>query len=167
METVWIALMEAQMRIVVMSDSHGDSRSVEELIAREHHADGFVHLGDGARDWIYTVPGSGQFLIGVRGNGDFGVALPLILTEDWEGKKFFCCHGHTFRVKMGLYELQAAASQIHADVILYGHTHIPDIERQGDRLLICPGSINAITGRGSYAVVTVEKDKVDASIYLL
>lgn len=155
------------MRIVVMSDSHGDSRAVEEVMARERRAAGFIHLGDGARDWMHTIPGAGQFLIGVRGNGDFNTDLPLTLIDEWCGKKIFCSHGHIYRVKMGLTELRLAAAAVKADITLYGHTHIPDIDRQGECWFICPGSINSNSGKASYAVLEITESKVNASIYRL
>lgn len=152
------------MRIVVMSDSHGNSRAVEEVLAREKRADGFVHLGDGARDWMQTIASAGQFLIGVRGNGDFNADLPLTLIDEWGGKKIFCCHGHLYRVKMGLSELRLAAAAVRADITLYGHTHLADIDRQGDRWFICPGSLSS-AGKPSYAVLEITDSKVEASIY--
>ena len=40
--------------------------------------------------------------------------------------KLFVTHGHAYGVKSGLGRLAERAKTLGADVVLYGHTHIPE-----------------------------------------
>jgi len=59
------------MKVVVISDTHGDSDIFYEIASRNQNADLFIHLGDGERefeDMCSAFPIS-AFLM-VRGNND-------------------------------------------------------------------------------------------------
>ena len=73
------------------------------------------------------------------------VLLPLC------GKIFFALHGHTRAVKSGLQILSEAAREKNADIVLYGHTHIPRAERIDGIWFLCPGSIRD----GAYGIVDI------------
>ena len=36
--------------------------------------------------------------------------------------------------------------EVHADMVLYGHTHVPDLSADGPRLLLNPGSLSRPRG---------------------
>ena len=83
------------MRIVVLSDSHGNAAVVEQII-RRHQADaeGFLHLGDGAREFenaacLYE----GRVFWGLRGNCDWGIDLPSERVLTLEGVRLFSATG--------------------------------------------------------------------------
>ncbi|MEG0145820.1 MAG: metallophosphoesterase family protein, partial [Clostridia bacterium] len=59
-------------------------------------------------------------------------------------------HGNTYRVKQGLLMLAYGAREVGADIVLYGHTHIPSVDRDGPLLLINPGALMD----GRYAILT-------------
>ena len=120
------------MTLLVLSDSHGHPDRIAEAIRRVH-PDGILFAGDGLRDLTYCdVPCP---LWAVRGNCDW-VTSPLIVDGDrleaedevlvtLEGIRILLTHGHRYGVKGGLGAAVAHAERQRADVLIYGHTHVP------------------------------------------
>jgi len=138
------------MRMLVFSDSHGDTARMRRVIERTP-ADVILHLGDGARDFEQlseTVETRALFLA-VRGNCDGVSDWPLERLFDREGIRFLMLHGHTHQVKHGTERLARYAEAKEVDVVLYGHTHRAEdryvpAEGEGRPLrLFNPGSIGA------------------------
>lgn len=141
------------MRIVVMSDSHGRSDAINAAIRREGNFQLLVHLGDGASDVRRMQTAlEGKPLLQVRGNCDFAAAdLPEFIVTQEGGKTLFCTHGHRQYVKYGEQNLIEEARKVHADIALYGHTHIP-VQHYEDGLYVCnPGPLMM----GYYAVLEI------------
>lgn len=121
-------------KILVFSDSHGYSNYMNKALEMHDDADMMIHLGDGAYDLSHLFPEHPQLpLIFIAGNGEEGgwirvdrkhEPLKFGFTE-FAGKKIFMAHGHRYDVKYGLSRLIAAGYEKGADIILYGHTHIP------------------------------------------
>ena len=121
------------MKILVFSDSHQNPKNMLAGLS-EHRGtvDLVIHLGDGlgdlnlARDLlngvaVATVLGNGEEYFHKRLWGD----VPDEFTISPDGVKIFCCHGHKYRVKLGLGDAVARAEEKGADLLLYGHTHNP------------------------------------------
>lgn len=143
------------MKILVISDSHGDTKVVEAILARcEGHIDMCVFLGDGVGDAEYALakfPALPRII--VRGNCDAGCLLAQseYHTEAFfeaDGVTFLAVHGHTLGVKGGLGTAASYASERGADVLLYGHTH----QKGESRIESARGTVTAINpgsaGRG-------------------
>ena len=66
------------MRILVISDSHGNTRNIERAVESQPEANIIIHLGDGADDIVDLefVYRDKQFYQ-VAGNCDWGSSLPL------------------------------------------------------------------------------------------
>ena len=142
------------MRILVVSDTHGDKASFLRAVRSQPSAEVVIHLGDGAEDFeeVKRLFPERMFL-GVRGNGDWGSSAPLSDARVFEGKRFFFTHGHRYNVKMGYYSVYAAAREQHADVLLFGHTHLPLEDYEDGLYVLNPGSLHASFGGGSYGTV--------------
>lgn len=151
------------MKILVMSDSHGDFRAMERVLARcDGHTDMCVFLGDGVSDAecvLSRFPHLPRVI--VRGNCD-GLAMsdrsgyPEEVLFEADGVRFLAVHGHRLGVKGGLGPAAAYAAGRGAGVLLYGHTH-----RHGETRLECAqGTVTAINpgsvGRGERTFATVE-----------
>lgn len=128
------------MKIIVASDSHGDIHSLIDYLGDEKF-DMLFYLGDYVKDGleiadILNIP----YKI-VRGNGDYGVRNfyddELFELKD---KKIFLTHGHKYNVSLGLEGIYYKAKELKADYALFGHTHIPIIEKLGDIIIMNPGS---------------------------
>ena len=130
------------MRVIVMSDSHGDFFRVRRIFEENPGAGCFIHLGDGAKDfeeagWLF--PGSPR--LSVQGNCDLGREEPLTGLIELEGRRIFYTHGHLFHAKYGLDELERAGRERKADVVLYGHTHRADAQYRDGLWILNPGSV--------------------------
>ena len=139
------------MKILVVSDTHGDISGVQEALRREGPVDYVFHLGDNARDAarIQTT----AHMVSVLGNCDFGGA-PLTETVFLCGNRLLLTHGHGQGVKYGLQRLAYFAAEQEVDAAFFGHTHVPLIDYYGSILLMNPGSISRPRGRKpTYGVV--------------
>ena len=150
------------MKILVMSDSHGNKDAMLKAIAVE--SPGIIlHLGDYIKDcaaieWEYPeIP-----LHSVLGNCDrFSTGLEI---DEFtlSGKRFFMTHGHLHHVKTGYSYLLSAAASRGADVALFGHTHVPYFSVSENCAFINPGSIGM--NRKTYAVLEIKNVDVTCEI---
>lgn len=154
------------MKILVLSDSHGNMDNMVQAVEREQPAMIF-HLGDCWRDgmrlhkWFPELP-----FEQVPGNCDFRsleAAEKLLFLGD---KRVLLCHGHTYGVKQSLTAAGLAAEEQNLDLFLFGHTHRPLVDMRGKTLFLNPGSIGDYA-RPTYGVVTLENGKLDVRTALL
>lgn len=140
------------MKIIVVSDSHGSSASLKEIIKRNRNADVVVHCGDsrGEMEEIkQKYPAITYYE--VRGNCDWGSSLPNTITFELDGFKYMATHGHIYDVKWGLEKLFFAAKEQGVDAVFFGHTHIACDEVCEGIHLINPGSCGGMGA--TFAVV--------------
>ena len=165
------------MKILVFSDSHGHSAPMRAAIEAHKDAEAVVFLGDGAAeawDILGDYPALARCIL--SGNCDSRLALAARGADtseecvlDFGGKRFFCLHGHTRDVKWGMDRALYRASELQADVILFGHTHIALNEYAQDPahparkiLLFNPGSVGKSL-RHTYGVIHVLNGAISAS----
>ena len=152
------------MRILILSDSHGNIRNMKLAVERTK-PDQIIHLGDHFRDGealkeAYPLLPVAQ----VIGNCDLydfsarGGKDQLILTLD--GHRTMLCHGHRYHVKSSLLSLSYAAREAEAELCLFGHTHIPHLEHLDGSTLLNPGSI----GSGDFAVAETDDGKLRCAL---
>lgn len=154
------------MKILVLSDSHGDVTAMETAVERER-PDMLLHLGD---CWADAERLAARYpripMEHVPGNCDVRPGEPpekLLFLEDC---RVLICHGHTCGVKTSLLPAGLRAEQENFDAFLFGHTHKPLVDRRGKTLFLNPGSI----GKGlrpTYAVLTVEGSRIDGGTVFL
>ncbi|MDO5133676.1 MAG: metallophosphoesterase, partial [Eubacteriales bacterium] len=151
------------MKILILSDSHGNHEDIRRAIGREAPIDMLIHAGD--------VEGDLEQVLGVRreyeirvvaGNMDWMPGLEQELCFPL-GKhhRVFLTHGHRYGVYSGLVKLRERARRKKADLVIFGHTHKPEYERQGGITMINPGSISKPRQEGwkkTYVVMTVQED---------
>ena len=150
------------MKVLVFSDSHGKTQPMLDVVSDEN-PQLILHLGDHSRDSVKLLEAFPRIpLRVVRGNCD-GMAAELDTDEFViHNKRFFMTHGHLHGVKLGLGPVINTAMLHRADVLLYGHTHIPHQENVEGLLVVNPGSIGM--GKKTYAVLEIEHDAVDCKI---
>ena len=130
------------MRVLVVSDVHGDMRGLCEAIESQPTARVVIFLGDGIRqaeDAAERYPDRDFYL--VPGNCDFGSDALPIRQETFGGKRFYFTHGHRHDVKYTFYRLEMAAREAEADIVLYGHTHAHHEEYVDGLYFFNPGSL--------------------------
>jgi phosphoesterase, MJ0936 family len=135
------------MRILVVSDSHGDVHMLRRVIAHQRKAEVVIHLGDGEDDLFQIKP---QFpekmFLQVRGNCDWGSELPSAEEFMVNGVRIFYTHGHVYNAKMTDYDMIYAANLRKANILLYGHTHWAREYYTDGLYVLNPGSVKGYGG---------------------
>lgn len=154
------------MKILVFSDSHGYYNRILRIIEKHENVDMCIHCGDIVSDCtaLEALIDKDIKLFYVRGNNDSGSSVPTELETEICGKKIFITHGHTYGVKSGTDTLRKKIKE-GADLVLYGHTHIPDTMYFGGGILLNPGAICHMS-KCTYGVVTIENGTIKTSIEL-
>lgn len=146
--------------IIIISDTHGRLPKDYDFWEILNNADLIIHLGDGYKDIQTLKEAFKDKFVFVYGNCDF-VSSPKEQLLEIEEAKIFITHGHEYKVKSQLMDLQMRGLELGADCCLYGHTHRADISDFGNIKLINPGSLGA--GR-TYCYMTVIGKKILAKI---
>ena len=146
------------MKIMIMSDSHFMEQSKIEQIMQSYPVDYYIHCGD--IHYNFQLPPANNFFI-VLGNNDFYQGKhELLVTID--SLVFYIVHGNRHDVNYTLDYLTQTAREKHADVVCFGHTHIPYFDQDGKLTLINPGSLSLPRGhyrKGTFCIFdTTTKD---------
>lgn len=158
------------MKVLIVSDTHRKNASFYDVLEIEQ-PDMVIHCGDaeGAEFEFREVADCPVEV--VLGNNDFFSALPGELTLDIGPYKVWVVHGHNYFVSMGRENLKEEAAVRGADIVLFGHTHRPVIDTEGEVIAVNPGSLSYPRQEGrkpSYAVMVLdENDKISFSIEYL
>ena len=153
------------MKFLVFSDSHGNVETMRQAVAWEQ-PQGIIHLGDCWPDGqalSRSLPGLPMYQ--VAGNCDRYCTSPgmvQILRLELGGVVCYLCHGHQFRVKMGLLRLKLAAQEANARVALFGHTHRSFCQETDGLLLLNPGACGS--EYGTYGVLEWKQGAVTGEI---
>ena len=152
------------MKIVVVSDTHGNNGSILNIMKREPDAAMLLHCGDICADDSEIISRVSCPVHIVSGNMDFGSYFPNEKVIEVEGHRIFMCHGNRQYVKYGLQELIGAARDVEADIALFGHTHVSMVDILPDLWIMNPGSPvyprNA-KRLGTYGIIDIQKEKVN------
>lgn len=157
--------VDENMNILVVSDDHGMSGFSEAFaLAKEKcgTVDMVLHAGDTEShtdEYYKNICGCPVYI--VRGNNDYN-DRPLYQVVIAEDKRIFITHGHKYGVYYGLQNLLYAGLENDVDIIVYGHTHIPDYTKAGDVHIFNPGSL-ALPRRsryGSFAIINIENGDI-------
>lgn len=130
------------MRILIISDTHGSHRNLDEVLEREKDIDMLLHLGDVENDDDYIEAVMDCPVHIVAGNNDYFSYLPREKEIQIGKYKVFMTHGHNYYVSMNTERLRQAARQRGADIVMYGHTHRPKVDASEDVIVVNPGSLS-------------------------
>jgi putative phosphoesterase len=161
------------IKALVFSDSHGNQAYMKQLIKDEAPFDVLIHAGD-LEDTLENVLGPVDYHTHiVKGNCDYGRDLPLEKIFKLGGRNVLLLHGHSCgnmhcHPGMDMNRMVYYAEEKGCDMMIYGHTHVPDIRTLDDGFIILnPGSMTLprqVDRRRSYMVLMIEDNKVDAEI---
>lgn len=159
------------VRIGVVSDIHGDYQTLAALVRRLQPLDLLIHAGDGATEIERLSRYFPALLIrAVIGNCDFpaflGSPYPKEIFFSLAGWKIFLTHGHLYGVKANLGRIRAHGRRLGADLIIFGHTHLPLYEKEGDVTLFNPGSLSSVRcyKQPSYGLLEVTPESINGQI---
>jgi len=155
------------VKIAILGDSHNHLGILDRMHkeGRFQEVELILHTGDMCNDGSYLEEITGIKVIGVKGNVD-PVYSPCEseMVLELEGYKIFLTHGHRYGVKGTNDRLFYRGKEIGADIVIFGHSHIPLTIEEENMLLLNPGSIGFPRGlsKKSYAIMTLGNDiKVD------
>jgi len=137
------------MRILVFSDSHGDSESIEKVL-RRFSPDAAIHLGDGVDDLISLESHFPHTLFfNVQGNMDD--------SGDPERFQMF---------ENVLFYMSHEKRDISGDVklVLYGHTHVPALYINNGITYMNPGSICKDYGFRTFGLIDISDDEYSCEV---
>ena len=145
------------MKIVVVSDNHGRTEPLEQILELHRDADVFIHCGDS------ELPP--QFLQGyvcVRGNNYFFYEYPEMKILELENHRMMIVHGHHHLYMGQLDMLVSKARRQGCDFVFYGHTHIFSSQQRDGVILVNPGALsrNRDGTPPCYAVITIDGNDV-------
>ena len=162
------------MKLLIASDLHGSSHFVEKLVHRieAEQPDKILLLGDllyhgprNALPELYDTKAVATYLndrknllLCVRGNCDTEVdqmVLDFPILADYcilelDGHTLFATHGHR-------YNRENPPPMGTGEILLHGHTHIPENGVCGDIRILNPGSVSIPKGGSKNSYMTYEK----------
>lgn len=157
------------MKLLVLSDNHGQYDYVKSLIAKYRpNVDYIIHCGDS--EFRPDDPIWQSVDVVVKGNMDFYPAYPDQEILKTPYGKLFITHGHLYQVNWSDEGLRHAANQVGASIVLHGHTHCLRVTRYSDCTLINPGSVSRSRGAypdSTYALITLDESGVTVDYYSL
>jgi uncharacterized protein len=147
------------MKVLVISDTHGTLPiNIEKL-----GVDAVIHAGDvGDRKFMTKFSGVEKFFA-VAGNTDCYLEeyIPQSICDELGGVRFYLVHNLSapHRIIMSNFR---EIKECSPDIIIYGHTHTPLIEKKENVIYLNPGSLGkeGLTGYRTYAIVEIEKETV-------
>jgi hypothetical protein len=124
-----------------------------------------LHAGDVGDDVLIEIQSIAP-VYAVYGNTDApGGSLPAARDLDLDGVVVHVSHGH----ELGSPTPGKLLASYNADVIVYGHTHKPLVERVGRRLVVNPGAAGPrrFDSKPSVARLKILNNHADADIVWL
>lgn len=153
------------MRIVVVGDTHGKVDSIYREVASIPAIDLLIHTGDHYQDGLFLAHELKVEGMVVVGNCDRGVDGPKILIKEVLGHKILVTHGHLQNVKTTMNNLYFQAKQSGCNMVFFGHTHVPYLEKVDNIWFMNPGSPTYPRAKlSTYGLVEVEGKEIGCRI---
>lgn len=127
------------MKCLIISDSHGSEKELEEVISRhQKEVDAVIHCGDSELKQSSPLL---QHTYVVEGNCDIPGEFPQDRAEDIKGVRVYVTHGHLYNVKMTHVPLSYRAEEKAARLACFGHSHIAAAFEENGVIFVNPGSL--------------------------
>ena len=150
------------MKVLIVSDTHGNHFNLDRILDQAGAVDMFIHLGDveGGEEYLDAVVDCEKHM--VKGNNDFFSDLPK--EEEFSiGKyKIFITHGHGYYVSVDPENIKEEGKARNADIVMFGHTHRPYLDQGKEITVLNPGSVSypRQEGRkGSYMIMELNENE--------
>ena len=150
------------MRVLIISDTHRSMSIYRDLVEQWAPLDMVIHCGDVEGD-EYTVAQAVDCPVEiVQGNNDFFSDLPRERQLTIGKYRVFVTHGHQYYVSTGHEFLAREAAARGMDIVMYGHTHRPVIEKIDSVLVMNPGSLTyprQSNRKASYIIMEMDQSE--------
>lgn len=147
------------MKILLLSDTHGNFPLALEACFIAEPFDLLIHLGDGCDDVTLLKMSGIDKCVNVSGNCDLGSTAPRELIWEGEGIRILLTHGDRYGVKSGLEPLLARSKELNVNATFYGHTHLPLNETIDGILFVNPGTLTKAALCNSCAIIELIQDR--------
>ncbi|EHR34070.1 metallophosphoesterase family protein [Helcococcus kunzii] len=152
------------MKILVLSDTHGNNNPFIRQLKNHEDAELIIHLGDMVEDAKEIQKYAPCMVKVVRGNNDY-----YSDNTQWhelirvKGHKILLTHGHLEGVSYGIDKLVQKAKQSDVEMVMYGHTHRYDYREVDGITVLNPGSAGYDRGGEyeSFVILNVTEEKID------
>ena len=148
-------------RILIISDTHRYNDNYLHVVKECGPFDMVIHCGDVEGSEYTICQAAGCPVEMVMGNNDFFSDLPRE-KEFYLGKyKVWLTHGHNYYVYMDNATIKKEARGRGADIVMYGHTHRPVVDIDGDVIALNPGSMTYLRQEGrkpSFIIMELDKN---------
>lgn len=148
------------MRVLIVSDTHRNNDNYFRVLEREGQLDMVIHCGDAEGSEYLLQEAAGCPLHIVMGNNDFFSNLPREEELEIAGKKVLITHGHYYCVSNGYELLKDEGIARGFDIVMYGHTHRPVVDKSDGIVVVNPGSLTYPRQEGrrpSYIMMEMNK----------
>ncbi len=150
------------MRIGIVSDTHGSVAALRRVIRQAPPVECWFHAGDYASDANLLEQATGLKVYRVCGNCDRwhdNNAAKVDEFYELEGWSVWLTHGNRYLRNGGDHELAWWARKLDQRIVVFGHTHVPLFQKDGDVYLINPGSPYNPRGgsKAGFAVLNLRK----------
>lgn len=168
------------MEYLLISDTHGELEKTKEIIKKYPNLDGYFHLGDIGFDVQYLK----NFYI-IKGNHDKNLNFPKEYILNLGKYRVLCIHGDCMDNEIAKYienisdvdqdiamqkvfqvyydKLSLYVKSKKCNVVFFGHTHAKCFAKCNNVFLINPGSICFGMNGVTYAIVSIDKKRIDVN----
>ncbi|AWE08244.1 YfcE family phosphodiesterase [Lysinibacillus sp. 2017] len=126
------------MKLLVMSDTHGDVEVIERVKGYHPDAAKMIHCGDSELPYNHSAM---QGLERVKGNCDHDSNYLEEIVFQVGEERVYVTHGHLYEVKTSPMKLVYRAKELGATIVCFGHSHILGAEYIDDIFFVNPGSL--------------------------
>ena len=152
-------------RIAVFADTHNMFSRLPLALERLGKVDMLFHLGDFAIDAEHVAAALGDVpYFAVKGNNDSGSVYPRLRIERVEDVWIMLVHGDGYHT---LYQMIDKARENHCSAVLFGHTHVPLLQADGEILIVNPGSISLPRQGSKPSCALLEVDGKDINVKMI
>ena len=130
------------MKILIVSDTHRHDENLVRVLNKVGKMDRLIHLGDaeGSEGYICQIANCPVSI--VAGNNDFFSDLPKEEELRIGRHRILLTHGHYYYVTVGTQDIKVEAKARGYDIVMFGHTHRPVIDREDNIMAVNPGSLS-------------------------
>ena len=129
------------MKVLIVSDTHRRNENYIKVLEQVSPVDMVIHCGDIEGSEYLIAQSAGYPVQMVTGNNDFFSDLPREKEFNVGRYKVWLTHGHNYYVSMSNENLKHEARMHGVDIVIYGHTHKPVVDIEGDIIAVNPGSL--------------------------
>ena len=129
------------MKVLIVSDTHRRNENDIKVLEQVSPVDLVIHCGDIEGSEYLIAQSAGCPVQMVTGNNDFFSDLPREKEFNVGRYKVWLTHGHNYYVSMRNENLKHEARMHGVDIVIYGHTHKPVVDIEGDIIAVNPGSL--------------------------